>query len=203
MPSARTHSRASPPAPLEALASPARQELISALGDGPATVRQLGDALGRSRQSLYYHLALLEGAGLVRCGDWRGEGRERERTYELVTHQLTVAARRTSDTERDAAVRATQALLRLTGREVIAAIASGDVSQVGTERELVALRGKARLGSRDLRRLNALIDQVYGLLVAAKRRSAGQRLYAVTIILTPARMPGRPARSPRGKKASR
>lgn len=174
-------------AALEALASPARQELLSALGEGPVTVRELGLRLGRTRQALYYHLGLLETVGLVRTTGWRGAGRDRERVVGLVTGELVMAARRISPAEVAAAARATGAMLRLTSREVIAAIGASAVNCVGAARELMAMRGKARLNARELHRLNALLDHIYRLLARAKGRQRGHRLYAVTIVLTPAR----------------
>lgn len=166
---------------LEALASPVRQELMSALGDQPATVRELSGRLGRSRQALYYHLASLEKAGLVRVRAMRGHGRNRERVYERALPRQALKARRLSPPERAAAERAASALLRLTRREISFAIRSGQERARGP----IVLRGKARLGRGELDRAQALIREIALLFRRAQGRNASAPLYSVTLVLTP------------------
>lgn len=172
-------------AALEAVASPARLELLSALGDGPSTTRELAHRLGRSRQSLYYHLGQLERAGLVAVEE-PGGGRG-ERRFRLRSDRLAVAARRGSGAERSAATRAIQAILRLTGREAAAALEDPETRFDGPLRELVGFRGKARLDRAQLRRANELVDELEALLRSAKGGSEDLPLYALTLVLTPAR----------------
>jgi DNA-binding transcriptional ArsR family regulator len=172
---------------LDAVASPARQELLSALGDGPATVAQLAHRLGRSRQALYYHLALLERAQLIAVTP-PGPGRH-ERTYRVAAGRLAVGARPGSSGDRVAAKRAVQAMLRLTARETGTAIDDPATHLHGPRRHLVALRGKARLTRRERQRVSALIDELESLFRSATGRRDGA-LYAVTVVLTPAREAG-------------
>jgi len=179
---------------LDALASPARQELISLLGDRPATVRELASALGRSRQALHYHVGKLERAGLIRGASWRGTGPSRERIYAVARPRLTVAATEAA-ADRPAARRAIEAMLRLTGRELDAALADPNLRRRGTTREFCALRGKARLTRAELGRLNRLLERIEALLRSAKR-GRGRRHYAITLVLTPARTA---APAPRGR----
>ena len=55
------------PEQIEALVSPFRHHLLRTLSSiGPASVRTLARAVGRSPESLYYHLHALEDAGLRR-----------------------------------------------------------------------------------------------------------------------------------------
>jgi hypothetical protein len=68
-----------------------------------------------------------------------------------------------------------------------AALRSGDARPTGSRRELLALRGKARLDAKQLQRLNSLIDQIGALLSEDRRRGRGDRVYALTVVLTPAR----------------
>jgi DNA-binding transcriptional ArsR family regulator len=186
------------PRALEAVASPVRQEILSALGHGPATVRRLSARLGRSRQALYYHLGLLARAGLARVTGEEGTGRDRERVYALAVERVAVGARAGSARERATADRAVGAMLRLTAREVRAAIESRSPRSTGSRRELIALRAKARLAPADLARLNARIDLVTNLLVAARARPNRGRLFSITVVLTPSRDSVAPARRPRG-----
>jgi DNA-binding transcriptional ArsR family regulator len=171
-------------AALDALASPVRQELISQLGEGPATVRELATALGRSRQALHYHVALLERAGLVAGRGWRGTGPARERVYAVARSRITFAASRDT-ADRAGARRALSAMLRLTAREVDRALAAPDLRLRGAAREIAALRGKARLSSPELGELHRLFGRIEALLRRAKQ-GKGRRFYAVTLVLVPA-----------------
>ena len=91
--------------------------------NSPATVRDLAARLGRSRQSLYYHLITLERAKLVTVTGWTGAGRDRERVYAVTRGPIAVGARlRSADLA--AADRAVKALLRMTAREVSAVLLS-------------------------------------------------------------------------------
>lgn len=175
-------------AALEAVASPARLELLSALGDGPLTTAELATRLGRSRQSLYYHLGWLEKAGLV-VAEPPTEG-SRERRYRVREGRLAVGARRDSPSDRDAAAKALRAILRLTGREAAAALADPATSFRGPQREMIGFRGKARLTGAQLRRANELIDELEALFRDAKGGSAALPLEALTVVLTPAREAG-------------
>ncbi len=198
------HTRRSGRAALQALASPARQELLAAL-DGRASVRELAARLGRSRQALHYHVAVLEKAGLIRAAEWRGEGRDREAVYEAVADALTVGAHAISRTELDAGERAARAMLRLTGRELARALP--ELRAIGTPgvRELMALRGKARLTPAKLARANALIDELLALF-GQPPPDEDAKLYALTLVLTPSRdasTSGPPRRRPARRRRNR
>ncbi|MEJ2503433.1 MAG: winged helix-turn-helix domain-containing protein [Gemmatimonadota bacterium] len=173
------------PAAVEAVGSPARLEILSALGDGPRTTRELACRLGRTRQSLYYHLGLLEDAGLVAAESVAG--RPRERRYRVVEERIAVAARRSSVAGREAAAKAIGAILRLTGREAAAALKDPTVRSAGPLRELVGFRCKARLDEVGLGRVNALIDELETLLRSRESGATDVPLYALTLVLTPAR----------------
>ncbi len=175
-------------AALDAVASPARLELMSALGDGPLTTRELAARLGRSRQSLYYHLGLLEEARLV-VKEPSGQD-SRERRYRLREGRLAVGARHDSPADRTAAARAIRAMLRLTGREAAEALEDSTTRLRGPIREMIGFRGKARLTEAQLQRVNELIDELEAIFRNAKSGSAELPLEALTIVLTPARDAG-------------
>jgi DNA-binding transcriptional ArsR family regulator len=177
-------------AALEAVASPARLEILTTLGDGPKTTQELAQRLGRSRQSLYYHLDLLVQSGLVTAGA-PGEG-ERERRFRLRPKRLAVGARRDSATDRKAGAKAIQAILRLTAREATAALEDPATRFDPARREMIGIRAKARLTEGQLRRANELIDQLEALLSKARKESPEDRLYTLTLVLTPARETGNP-----------
>jgi DNA-binding transcriptional ArsR family regulator len=70
---------------LKAVADPLRQHLLALL-DRPKTVKELADATGRPPDRLYYHLGVLEKAGLIAAEEARGQ----ERRYTNVDQALTI-----------------------------------------------------------------------------------------------------------------
>jgi len=184
---------------LEALASPIRQELVTAFGGRPATVRELAGRTGRTRQALYYHLGHLERAGLVVVEGSQGAGPDRERIYRLARTSIGLGARRTTAPERRAALRAVDAMLRLTAREVRAIAV---LPELTTDQSLrpIAVRGKGRLTATQLARVNELIAEAGQVFRPATRSPSDCRLYALTIVLTPAREASAPKSAPKRKK---
>jgi DNA-binding transcriptional ArsR family regulator len=59
-------ARGEPRDPFDALGDPNRRAIVSLLGDGDRSVRELADALPISRPAVSRHLRLLKEAGLVR-----------------------------------------------------------------------------------------------------------------------------------------
>jgi DNA-binding transcriptional ArsR family regulator len=183
---------------LDALASPARQELLMALDEGGASVRELAARLGRSRSALHYHAAVLERAGLIKSAGMRGAGRARETIFVPEGDHLALHAKKNTPAELDVTRRAGEALLRLTRRELVRAL--GDIRATGVvvPGALLAARGKARLTRAQLVRVNTLIEELLALVTDAPAdpRSSAQ-LYALTIVLTPSRDANAPARGRR------
>jgi len=103
---------------------------------------------------------------------------------------LAIAARRESARDRKAGAKAIQSILRLTAREATAALEDPATRFDGALREMIGIRGKARLTKAQLRRANELIDQLEALLTEARGGSPADPLYAVTLVLTPAREAG-------------
>lgn len=67
-----------------ALSDSLRLRIYETLQAGPRTARQLGEALGRNPNRLYYHLRILEEAGLVAESGRDVSGRMVERILEAV-----------------------------------------------------------------------------------------------------------------------
>lgn len=196
---------ASRAATLEALASPVRQELMSHLGDGAATVQVLARRLGRSRQSLYYHVLALERAGLIRVAATQGEGRSAERVYAVAVDVTRGEARALNRREREAAARATAAMLRLTQRELVAATRRAGGEPGAPILPVVAVRAKARLDRDALARARALVGELIALFRAAKGKHVDERPFALTMVLTPSResVVTSGSRRPRGDRSRR
>jgi DNA-binding transcriptional ArsR family regulator len=173
---------------LQALASPIRQEIVSELAEGVGTVKELSARLGRSRQALHHHVGILERAGLVEVDSFRGEGRSRERVYRLVRSRTDLRAKALTPGERNAATKAATALLRLTERELIAAMRRRGPGSSPDEPPIMALRAKARLDAAGTSRLQELLQEITALFSAARGRNRDCRFVALTVTLAPARV---------------
>jgi len=76
---------------LEALASGTAREILDALGDGPGTASDLADDVGRSLQSVSYHLERLCDAELIAPVDTWYSAKGTEMTvYGLAAERLVV-----------------------------------------------------------------------------------------------------------------
>ena len=74
-----------------ALVSPARQEIIDAVvANGPSTVAQIGEVLGRPADALYYHVRRLVSVGLLRETDTRRSGSRDEAIFDLSGRPMRV-----------------------------------------------------------------------------------------------------------------
>ena len=128
------------PAAIEALASPHRLEIVAALGDaGQASIATLARRLGRTPHSLYYHVKLLERAGVVRLADTRRRGRRDERIWTLAGERIQVNATAGSSASVVKSSKAIDAMLRLTSRELSAAIRR-QVQRPDKKQPLIGLR---------------------------------------------------------------
>jgi len=170
---------------LRVLASPFRREIVDTLGRlGETNVSALAQALSRPADGLYYHLKLLKKAGLIRMWEgprWEGPGVRvapvarrvklgEEKLVRVHGPELSAIASR---------------LARLGDRDYRRALARGKATFEGKRRELVALRAIGWLSRRDIEPLNLLIREVSGFVAGARRIRGEERLYALTILLTP------------------
>jgi DNA-binding MarR family transcriptional regulator len=87
-----------------------------------ASIAALAKRLGRTPHSLYYHVKLLERAGVVRIADTRRRGRRDERIWTLAGERIQVNATTRSPASIVKASKAIDAMLRLTSRELSAAV---------------------------------------------------------------------------------
>jgi len=162
-------------------------EIIGALAEVDATVRDLAALLGRSRSALHYHIGVLEKAGVVSACGWRGTGRNNEAIYRVTQDVVVARAKRNSRTELDSAARAVRAMLRLTAREFTTSTRNPAAPRGG----LLAMRGKAHFSPTDLQRLKGHVDAIGELLRCTRQPRPGRSIHAVTIVVTPVSRPAR------------
>ena len=173
---------------LRALTSPARQELVDVLQQiGAASVSELGHILARPADALYYHLRVLERAGLVVESTERTPSGKKRATFRLVAERLYLDYRAGRQADPAAVPAIVNGMLRLGMRDFRTAAADPKTVVSGPRRELWAARRMLWMSSEDVAKVNRLIESFGG---KSKRRPRG-RLFALTIVLVPLRRSAR------------
>jgi DNA-binding transcriptional ArsR family regulator len=173
------------PVAIEALASPHRLEIVSALGEAEqASISDLARRLGRTPHSLYYHVKLLERAGVVRIADTKRRGRRDERIWTLAGERIALSVATRSPASIVKASKAIDAMLRLTSRELSAALRRR-AERPDEKQPLIGTRMKARLGGKALRRVLGLMEEIGRVVEDANRGAGSGRTFAVTLVLAP------------------
>ncbi len=129
------------PRQVAALGSPVRQELLDVLARVDAvSLAELGALLGRPADGLYYHVRVLERAGLVESAGTRAAGGRREALFRAVASQfaLRYASAPAAHVRRVNGVVA--AMLRLGARDFRRALQRPGTQLDGPDRDLWALR---------------------------------------------------------------
>lgn len=173
------------PRQIEALGSPARQEVVDGLQAlGPCSIAELAESLGRAPDSLYYHVRKLERAGLVVQRGARAAGARRGLLYDtpglmIVDHEPGTAR------ERRRLVGLVSSALRIAERDLRAAVESGRaVYRRGPRRNAWGARVKGWLTSEELAEVRAHLEAV-AALVARGRKRQGSALHAIAFVLAP------------------
>jgi DNA-binding transcriptional ArsR family regulator len=168
------------------LGSPLRQALIDTIvSSGPCTVGTLSQVLGRPMDRLYYHLRLLEDAGLVIARNVKpGIGR-RDAAFDVPGRPMRLQY----DLRNAANKRAVRAAVRSIWRASQADFARGlnDPKSVvsGSARNLWAARAQARLTPSDLAKVNQHVKEIIQIMTRARERHAGKRMLQFTFALSP------------------
>ena len=114
------------PGQIEALASPARQELVDSLAvSGPVSIAELASDLGRAPDSLYYHVRRLEQVGLVVRRGTRSAGARGEVMYDVPGARMLIDQEPDAAREKQALMRVVSSALRSAERELRNALDSG------------------------------------------------------------------------------
>lgn len=164
--------------------SPQRFEILASLGNGgPATAAELGERLGRSPHSLYFHLRKLEEAGVVRVCETREVRGQIERTWEAAAERVLVGSGGQRGSA-SAAAGAADAMLRLTSRELRRGLARAE-RVPGEEGTLIGVRMKGRLDEKSLARIRELVEEMEAL-IRKSQAIRGGRMHAITVVVTPA-----------------
>lgn len=177
---------------IRVLASPVRHELVdtlSALG-GRATVAQLAVQLGRPADGLYYHLRVLQKAGLVE--ELAKEAGER--IYRLVgtgKAPLRLAYDPAGRGNVSALSDYARGLLKVAQRDFEGGLRTPGVVMQGERRQLWAARNKGWVSAAELEEVNRLLEKLCEL-TSRPHEPGRDMLMSLAFVLAPcARRPKR------------
>jgi DNA-binding transcriptional ArsR family regulator len=185
---------------VRALAAPTRQEILDTLElVGPATVAVIGAALGRAPDSLYYHIRILLGVGLVQAAENGSDHGSRELVYGLPSREMSVGYDLKNKALTSAVNRVVLSMSRIAYRDFEAAANDGQAEVQGPRRNLRGSRIKGALDARQLEEMNCLYERMVEIMSAPPRDPENATLHAVTFLMSPLRPSDRAAktRSPR------
>jgi DNA-binding transcriptional ArsR family regulator len=172
------------------LGSPLRQAMIDAIvARGPATVAELAEQFGKPPDRLYYHVRLLEGAGLLAVlaeqGAAASNGRS-EATYDVPGRPMLLKYDRKASAARAAVRRVVTAVLRSAKRDFAASLEQEDVRVDGPRRELWSGRTEAHLTGAEVEELNEALKRVQAIMGRARTPGAqGAKPYQFTWAFSP------------------
>lgn len=181
----RPRGRISETRQIDALASPARQEIIDTLeAAGPSSAAELGALLGRAPDSLYFHLKQLETVGLVKHTE-RDIGRGRtEAVYAPTSNDLRLSQAVFSPENNPSLIRLLRSMFRITTRDLEDALETGLARVRGKKCNFRAARLKAWLTPEQIVEVNEHMDAIMAVMRQGERPAGGQ-LHAVSVAMTP------------------
>jgi len=169
----------------EALVSPARIEIVeSLLHSGPRTVAQIGEALDRAADSLYYHLNKLVKVGLLReslADSKEGQG---EAIFEATSRSFRSVCDPADSASVDLERRGLGALLRHAERTYGRALDDPKIRTSGKRRDLEARSARAHLNAKARAELNRRLDGLFEFLRRQSDPGSG-RATSVTLVSCP------------------
>ena len=177
--------RISNPEQIKAIGAPERLRIIEFLLDhGPATAAEMGAAMNRPPQALYYHIKLLEKAGILLIDREEPSKRRPQKRYRLVSPRLRLDVDQDSNDLKAAMSSAMATLLRAAERNYRDALANRKPVLVGKRRDFTIRRLRVRLDAAKLRKLNELIDQIESLMESTSENDSN-REFVITMAVSP------------------
>lgn len=151
---------------------------------GPCSIRELASRMGREPATLYYHVNMLERAGVLIRSGVRAVGRQEKAIYELVEKRVRVDMNQRSPQFKDALMRSCGALLRFAERTFIAALKNEATIKTGKASELRIAQVNVRLTKKTLLEINRRLDEVQAYIDEVDSSKA-ETMYAITICVAP------------------
>lgn len=175
----------------DALTSPLRLELLGLFTTrDPLSISDMAERMGRSAGSLYHHVGILEEAGFLRRVGTRPKGKRFETLFAVDGGPAQVEADPADPDSIHAATRAVSAALRMTERDIEAALTNAEeVAHEGPHRNFLAARVHMRISPDVLQELNAHLDAIQSLLqnsdAEAQTMTPSDQLLSLTLVLAP------------------
>ena len=177
--------RVSRPDQLKAVESSVRQIILDILlNDGPSSIKDVADALGKPPDSLYYHIKLLSKVGLIMQVDSRKSGARDEAIYDVPTERFELVTDFSNPASVDATLRIMKNMTRVTARDCATGLKSGNAVTKGSSRNFRGNRYIGRLTIEELKELNNLFAAIEKLC----KKTAGRtkpNLIAVSCVMSP------------------
>ncbi len=172
-------------AQMKALVSPVRYQMHLAMEMlGPCSVRELATRMGREPTALYYHIEILNQAGILTRYGMRRAGPREEATYELATKRVHVDMNQRSPRFIEAVASGCGSLLRYTERTFLAALRNDATIKTGKASELRISQVSVRLTKESLIELNARLDELQAFINEADSFDA-ETVCAITVCVAP------------------
>ena len=149
-----------------ALASPLRLELIGLFVEREAlSVAQIAQRMGRPATAIYYHVQLLEKAGLLRRAGERRSGRRGETLYRPAAERFEMDMdENTKPGDPEAAVKTLSMAFRMAVGDMKAAFEDESVRASGPRRNFIGGRFHCRLTREELAELNRHLRHIEKML---------------------------------------
>lgn len=168
------------------LGSPLRQALVDTIvSSGPSSVGTLSRLLGRPMDRLYYHLRLLERAGLVIARSVKpGVGR-RDTEFDVPGRPMRLSYDLRNAANRRAVAAAVRSIWRASQADFARGLNDPRAVVSGSGRNLWAGREQGRLSARDLATVNQHLREILRIMVNARGAPDADRLLQFTFSLSP------------------
>lgn len=153
---------------------------------GPCTVSELAEHLGRSAESLYYHIRKLEAVGLIEPSESVVRNRREEIVYRLCADRIRLDLTNRSPSFIDALIKGTRTLIRYADRCLSLALCDSETVLTSQLRECRVVQVSKRLSKDQVKELNAKILELESYLEDIDANS-GDKKYLITLVLSPAR----------------
>ena len=174
-----------------ALSSPLRLEIIGLFTDNkPLAIADMARLMGRPAGSLYYHVEILEKAGLLERKGTRPKGKRFETLFFPSGYRLELEAEAGGESA-VLALRTMASAFRMAERDMAACLEHGDVESEGPGRNILAYRLHLRASPEVLAGINEHLDAIQDLLKAETERgrkpSSRDKHVSLTLALLPLR----------------
>jgi DNA-binding transcriptional ArsR family regulator len=172
---------------LRVITSPGREEIVDVVAlIGPCNITELAVALGRSRNSLYYHVRALRDCGLLLETRRSGEGKKTTAYYDPPGRPLAVHFDLSTKERKQAVVALARARIRSAARGFERACRPGEVQVDGSHRNLWATHLKGWLSAEELKEANELFARLIHLIGRSGGESVqAKRSYEFTVVFAP------------------